>query len=51
VLAYAPAELLGNTVLHERGHHGDVNTLLYQHGIDGGVPDYRFFVNAKRGYQ
>lgn len=50
-IAYAPAELLGNTVLHERGHHGDVNTLLYQHGIDGGVPDYRFFVNGKCGYE
>lgn len=50
-LAYTPADLLGNLVLHERGHHGDVNTLLYQHGVDAGVPDYRFFVNEKRGYQ
>ena len=51
VLAYTPAELLGNLVVHERGHHGDVNTLLYQLGIDGGIPDYRWYVNFKRGYE
>ena len=32
-LAYAPAELLGNLVIHERGHHGDINTLFYQLGL------------------
>lgn len=52
-VAYTPAEILGNTVLHERGHHGDVNTLFYQHGLlgDAGVPDYRWFVNEQRGYR
>jgi uncharacterized damage-inducible protein DinB len=50
-LKYTPAELLGNLVLHERGHHGDVNTLLYQLGLpEQGVPDYRWFVNHRRGY-
>jgi uncharacterized damage-inducible protein DinB len=52
VLAYTPAELLGNLVVHDRGHHGDVNTLLYQLGTDDlGVPDYRWYVNFKRGYR
>jgi uncharacterized damage-inducible protein DinB len=50
-LAYAPADILGNLVMHERGHHGDINTLFYQHGIDGGVPDYRWYVNVRRGYR
>ena len=49
-VAYTPAELLGNLVVHERGHHGDVNTLLYQLGLEPGVPDYRQFVNLRRGY-
>lgn len=51
ILAYTPAELLGNLVVHERGHHGDVNTLLYQLGVEGGVPDYRWYVNHLRGYE
>lgn len=52
MLAYTPAELLGNVVLHERGHHGDLNTLLYHHGlVEKGVPDYRWFVNFRRGYR
>jgi len=50
-LKYTPVELLGNLVLHERGHHGDVNTLLYQLDLpELGVPDYRWLVNEKRGY-
>lgn len=50
-LEYTPAELLANTVVHERGHHGDVNTLLYQLGLQTGVLDYRWYVNYKRGYK
>ena len=36
---------------HERGHHGDVNTLLYQLGLEASVLDYRWYVNYKRGYR
>jgi hypothetical protein len=29
-------------MLHERQHHGDLNTLLYQHGIEVPIVEYRF---------
>jgi uncharacterized damage-inducible protein DinB len=50
---YTPAQLLANLVIHERGHHGDINTLFYQHGIpevDWPWIEYRAFVGARRGY-
>jgi uncharacterized damage-inducible protein DinB len=28
--------------LHERQHHGDVNTLLYQHDVEVPIVEYRF---------
>lgn len=53
MMRYTPAQLLANILIHDRGHHGDVNTLLYQHGIpDDDWPwiEYRAFAGAKRGY-
>lgn len=38
------ADILANLVIHERGHHGDLNTLFHQLGIRGFVIDYRYFV-------
>lgn len=37
------ADILTNMLLHERGHHGDLNTLFHQHGIQSYYIDYRFF--------
>ncbi len=39
---YRPADILVHVMLHERQHHGDLNTLLYQLGIDVPVVEYRF---------
>jgi uncharacterized damage-inducible protein DinB len=35
-------ELAANILLHERGHHGDITTLLYQLGIEPPRLDYRW---------
>ncbi len=37
------ADILTNLVIHERGHHGDLNTLFHQHGIHGYLVDYTLF--------
>lgn len=37
------ADILANLVVHERGHHGDLNTLFHQLGIRSYFIDYRFF--------
>ena len=39
---YSPADILVHVMLHERQHHGDVNTLLYQLGMEVPVVEYRF---------
>jgi uncharacterized damage-inducible protein DinB len=39
---YSPADIFAHVMLHERQHHGDVNTLLYQLGMDVPVVEYRF---------
>ncbi len=39
------ADILANLVLHERGHHGDLNTLFHQLGVRGYIIDYRSFVS------
>ena len=49
-IEYTPGEVLTNILLHERGHHGDLTTLMYQLGIDIPWIDHRFYVMAKRGY-
>ena len=41
-LLYRPADIFVHVFLHERQHHGDLNTLLYQHGIEVPVVEYRF---------
>lgn len=41
-LRYSPGEILAHTMLHERQHHGDLNTLLYQHGLEIPLVEYRF---------
>lgn len=39
---YSPADIFVHVLLHERQHHGDLNTLLYQLGVDVPVVEYRF---------
>lgn len=42
-IRYSRAELITHLLLHERGHHGDVTTLLWQLGLDAEIPlEYRF---------
>ncbi|GAC1480136.1 MAG: hypothetical protein PVSMB9_04530 [Candidatus Dormibacteria bacterium] len=41
-LVYSPADILANVLLHERQHHGDLNTLLYQLGLEVPIVEYRF---------
>ena len=41
-LVYSPADIFAHTLLHERQHHGDVHTLLYQLGIEVPIVEYRF---------
>lgn len=41
-LRYCPVDIFVHVLLHERQHHGDVNTLLYQLGIDVPLIEYRF---------
>jgi len=46
--SYSFADILANLLLHERGHHGDINTLFYQLGAEAPLVDYRFFLSATR---
>lgn len=39
------ADILTNLVLHERGHHGDLNTMFHQLGVRGFYVDYRYFIS------
>ena len=41
-MRYSPADIFAHVFLHERQHHGDVNTLLYQLGVEVPVVEYRF---------
>lgn len=44
-IRYSRGELIAHLLLHERGHHGDVTTLLWQLGHDSGmVLEYRFYL-------
>ena len=47
-LRYSPADILVHVFLHERQHHGDVNTLLYQLGVKVPVVEYRFSLPEQR---
>ncbi len=42
MLLYRPADILTHVLLHERGHDGDIDTLLYQLGVEPPVVEYRF---------
>lgn len=49
VLQYSRGELAAHLLLHERGHHGDVTTLLWQLDIDVDIAiEYRFFLDYRR---
>jgi uncharacterized damage-inducible protein DinB len=41
-MRYSPADIFAHAFLHERQHHGDLNTLLYQLQIDIPIVEYRF---------
>jgi uncharacterized damage-inducible protein DinB len=47
-LLYSPGEILVHVMLHERQHHGDLNTLLYQLGIEIPIIEYRFSLPERR---
>jgi uncharacterized damage-inducible protein DinB len=47
-MSYAPADILTLLLLHEREHHGDLNTLLYQMGAEPPQTSYRFFLLESR---
>jgi uncharacterized damage-inducible protein DinB len=41
-LRYSRADIFVHVLIHERQHHGDLNTLLYQLGIEAPLVEYRF---------
>ena len=41
-MSYSAAEIFVHALLHERAHHGDLNTLLYQLGLEPVMVEYRF---------
>ena len=41
-IRYSPADIYAHTFLHERQHHGDLNTLLFQLGIEVPIVEFRF---------
>jgi uncharacterized damage-inducible protein DinB len=47
-LFYSPADIFVHVLLHERQHHGDLNTLLYQLGIEVPIVEYRFSLPERR---
>ena len=47
-LRYSPADIFMHVFLHERQHHGDVNTLLYQLGVEVPVVGCRFSLPEQR---
>jgi uncharacterized damage-inducible protein DinB len=47
-LRYSPADIFAHTMLHERLHHGDLNTLLYQLGVEPPIVEFRFSLPERR---
>ena len=45
---YSPADIFVHAFLHERQHHGDLNTLLYQLQIDIPIVEFRFSLPERR---
>jgi len=48
MMRYSPAEIFIHVLLHEREHHGDINTLLYQLGEEPPMVEYRFSLPHRR---
>ena len=48
MLVYSPADIFVHALLHERQHHGDLNTLLYQLGVEVPIVEYRFSLPDRR---
>jgi uncharacterized damage-inducible protein DinB len=44
LISHAPIDILTLLLMHEREHHGDLNTLLYQLGQEPVQTSYRFFL-------
>jgi len=40
MLECSPGDVITHALLHERGHHGDINTLLYHLGVEPPLVDY-----------
>jgi uncharacterized damage-inducible protein DinB len=45
---YRPVDVFAHTMLHERQHHGDLNTLLYQLGVEPPIVEFRFSLPDRR---
>lgn len=45
---YSPAEIFLHVLLHERQHHGDLNTLLFQLDVEPMMVEYRFSLPGRR---
>ena len=48
-LMFSPADIFAHALLHEREHHGDISTLLYQMGVEPPIVEYRFYLMEARG--
>jgi uncharacterized damage-inducible protein DinB len=48
-MQYSPAEIFVHVLLHEREHHGDINTILYQLGVERAMVEYRFSLPDRAG--
>lgn len=46
-LRRSPREVVAHILLHERGHHGDITTLLTALGVTPHIVDYLVFVFAR----
>jgi uncharacterized damage-inducible protein DinB len=44
----APSEIIAHILLHERGHHGDLSTLLHALGANSSSTDYLVYVFANK---
>jgi uncharacterized damage-inducible protein DinB len=42
MIQYGPADIFVHVLLHERAHHGDLNTLFFQLGKEPPMVEYRF---------
>lgn len=47
MLVCSPAEIFAHATLHERQHHGDVNTLLSRLGIEVPIVEFLFALRGR----